>query len=61
MGVGVQREPRAVVPKHPRDCFDVHAILQGQCGKRMSQIVEPHLGQSCSFQYPVQHVQYAVR
>ena len=35
MGVGVQREARAVVAQHPGDRFDVHAVLQGHRGEGM--------------------------
>ena len=49
MGVGIQCEPCTVVPKHPRDCFDVHAILQGQCGECMSEVVEPDAGEPARF------------
>ena len=61
MGVGIQRKSGAVVPQHPGDCLDVHPVLQGQSCERMSQIVEADLGETCPLQYPMQHVEYAVR
>ena len=42
VGVGAESEPRIVVPQHTADSFHVHAVLQGQCGKGVSEIV-PHL------------------
>ena len=35
MGVGVQREARAVVPQDTGDCFGIHSLLDRQCGKRV--------------------------
>ena len=41
-GVGVDAEGEAcvVMPQHTGDCLDVHAILQGEGGEGMTQIVE---------------------
>ena len=35
VGVGVQREPRAVVSQHPAHRLDVHAVLESQRSKRV--------------------------
>ena len=35
MGVGVQREPGAVVPQHPGDGLNIHTVLQGYRGERV--------------------------
>lgn len=61
MGVGVQGETRGEVAQHPRHRFHVHPVLQCQGGKGVAQIVEPHLGQSCPFQHPMEHMQHTVR
>ena len=60
VGVGVQGEACREVSQHPGHRLDVHAVLKGQGGERVPEIVEPDLGQSGSFQYPVEHVQDAV-
>ena len=61
VGVGVQGEACAEVPQHPGYRFHVHPVLQGQGGKGMTQIMEPHSRQPRPFQHPVEHVQHAVR
>ena len=40
VGVGVQREARAVVPQDAGDCLCIHSLLDRQRGKRVSQPVE---------------------
>ena len=42
MGVGVQGKPRREVPQHSGYRFHVHPVLEGQGGKCVTQIVEPH-------------------
>ena len=46
VGVGAERETCVIVPQHTGDRLDVHAILQGQGGKGVSQIVEADVFQS---------------
>lgn len=46
MGVGIQGEAGGVVAQHATDCLNIHAVLEGQSGEGMPQIVEPHLGQA---------------
>ena len=41
-GVGVQGKPRREVPQHSGYRFHVHPVLEGQGGKCVTQIVEPH-------------------
>lgn len=43
MGVGVQGEAGGVVAQHTGDGFDVHAVLQGQGGEGVAQVVEAKL------------------
>ena len=33
MGIGIQRETCGEVSQHTGYCFDVYAVLQGQCGE----------------------------
>lgn len=61
VGVGVQGEAGGVVAQHTADRFHIYAILERQGSEGVSQIMEPHLGQPCSFQYPVEHMENAVR
>ena len=35
VGVGVEREPRAVVAEHPAHRLDVHAVLERQGSERV--------------------------
>ena len=44
-GVGVcpQGEPGVVVAQHGGDGFDVHAVLEGQGGEGVPEIVEPEV------------------
>ena len=61
VGVGVQGKPCGEVAQHSRYGFHVHPVLQGQGGEGVTQVVEPYLGQPCPFQYPMEHMQHAVR
>lgn len=46
VGVGPQGEACVVMPQHGRDRLDVHAVLEGQGGEGVSEIVEPEMLQS---------------
>ena len=46
VGVGAEREPCVIVPQHTGDRLDVHAILQGQGGEGVPEIVEADVFQS---------------
>ena len=61
VGIGVQGKPCGEVAQHPGHRFHIHPVLQHQGGEGVSQVVEPHLGQSCPFQHPVEHMQHTVR
>ena len=61
MGVGVQREARRVVAQHTANCFYVHAVLERHGCEGVAQVVKADAWQSRSFQYPLEHVQDAVR
>ena len=50
MSVGVQREACRKMPQHARYGFDVHTVLQGQCGKGMPEIVGAYVRQPGIFQ-----------
>lgn len=61
VGIGIQGEPRGVMPQHTGDGLDIYAVLESQGGESVSKVVEPHLGQPCPFQDPVEHMEDAVR
>lgn len=46
VGVGAEGEPGVVVPQHGRDRLDVHAVLEGQGGEGVPEIVEPEMLQA---------------
>ena len=50
VGVGSQGESCVVVSQHTADSFYVYAVLQGQCGECVSEVVEAYVRQSCVFQ-----------
>ena len=61
MGIGIQRESCREVAQHPRHGFYIHAILEGQHGERMAEVMKPDLWQARSIQHPVEHMEHAVR
>ena len=61
MGIGIQRESCREMAQHSRHGFHIHAVLEGQCGERMAEIVEPDLRQARPIQHPVEHMEDAVR
>ena len=50
VGVGPQGEACVVMPQHGRDRLNVHAVLEGQGGEGVPEIMEPEVFQSCVFQ-----------
>lgn len=50
VGVGPQSEPVVVVPQHGGHHLDVYAVLEGQGGKGVPEIVEPEVLQPSIFQ-----------
>ena len=46
VGIGAEGEARVVVAKHTGDGLDVHAVLQGQSGESVSEVVEANVLQS---------------
>ena len=61
VGIGVQGKPCGEVAQHPGHGFHIHPVLQHQGSEGVSQVVEPHLGQSCPFQHSMEHMQHTVR
>lgn len=41
MGVGAEGKARVVVAQRTRQCLDIHAVLEGQRGKGVSEVVKP--------------------
>ena len=60
MGVSIQREPSREVAQHPRHGFHIHAVLEGQRGERMAEIMKSNLRQSRPVQHPVERIKHAV-
>lgn len=50
VGVGAQGEARVVMAQHTADGFHVHAVLQGQRGECVSEIVKAYVRQTRIFQ-----------
>ena len=61
MGVGVQGEACGEVTQHAGHRFDVHAVLEGDGGEGVAEIVEPDLWYPRSGQDSLQHIVHAVR
>ena len=61
VGVGAQGEPRVVVAQHTGDRFDVHAVLQGQGGEGVSEIVKADVFQSGVFEDLLVELYHGVR
>ena len=60
MGVGVQGEAGGEVAEHTADCFNVYAILQGDGGEGMTEVVESDLWDTCSRKDSLQYIVDAV-
>lgn len=50
MGVGVEREPRRVMPQHAREGLDIHAVLERQRRESVAQVIEPDVLDAGLFQ-----------
>ena len=61
MGVGIQGKPGGEVAEHSADGFDIHAVLQGDGGEGVAEIVESDLGNPGSGEDSLQHIVHAVR
>ncbi len=61
MGVGVQGEAGGEVAEDGGDRLDVHAVLQGNGGEGVAEIVEADFRDACSCQHSFQHVVHTVR
>ena len=53
MGVGVESEARVVVSQCAGQRLDVHAVLEGQSGEGVSEIMEADVLRTNGFQYLV--------
>ena len=60
MGIGVQGEACGEVAQHAGYRLDVHAVLQGDGGEGVAEIVEPDLWDPGSGQHSFEHIIEAV-
>ena len=60
MGVGIQGESGGEVAEHSADGFYIHAVLQGDGGEGVAEVVESDLGDACPFKHPLQHIVHTV-
>ena len=61
MSVGAQSESCVVVPQHGGDGLDVHAVLEGQGGEGVTQVVEPKVFQTSILENPLMQRGYGIR
>ena len=61
MGVGIQGESGGEVAEHSADGFDIHAVLQGNGGEGVAEIVKSDLGNPGSGEDSFEHIVHAVR
>ena len=61
MGVSIQGETCGEVAEHAADGLDVDAVLQGQGGESVAEVVESDLRDACPCQNTLQHIVHAVR
>ena len=61
MGVGIEGEPCGVMSEHSGHRLNVHSVLECDGGECVPEIVKSDLGQSRSFENPLQHMIHAVR
>lgn len=60
MGVGVQSEPRGKMTKHTGHGLNVHAVLESEGSEGVTEVMEPDLRDSGSFQNTLEHIVHAV-
>ena len=60
VGVGSQRESCVEMAEHTGYGFHIHAVLEGQRGERMAEIMKSNLRQSRPVQHPVERIKHAV-
>ena len=54
MGISIQSEACGEVTQHTADRFDIHAVLRGEGGEGVAEIMKPNLRNACpsiSFSY----------
>lgn len=61
VGVGPQGESGIIVTQHGGDGFDVHAVLKGQGGEGVPEVVESKVLQASVFQDPLVEGSHRVR
>ena len=61
VSVGAQSESCVVVPQHGGDGLDVHAVLEGQGGEGVTQVVEPKVFQTSILENPLMQRGYGIR
>ena len=60
MGVSAKGEGGGEVTQHAGQRLDIHAVLQGDGGESVAEVMEPYLRDACPFQYPLEHIVHAV-
>ena len=61
MGICVKGKPSGEVAQHAGHRFDDHAVLEGDGGEGVAEVVESNLLDACSLQHPLEHIVDAVR
>ncbi len=61
VGIGAEGEACVVVAQHTADCFDVHAVLEGYCGKGVAQGVQRNVLQGGILEDLLVQLGYRVR
>ena len=51
VGVGAEGKARIVVAQRTRQCLDIHAVLEGQRGEGVSEVMEAYMLRTDGFQY----------
>lgn len=60
MGIGVQRKSGGEVARHTTDRLDVYAVLQGDGGEGVTEVVELNFRDACPCQHLLEHIIHAV-
>ena len=61
MGICVKGKPSGEVAQHAGHRFDVHAVLEGDGGEGVAEVMEPNLRDASPRQHPLKHIIDAVR